>query len=106
MITWKYSPKRTTTTKHAFYEARPTVAICGVTMPWYERYQFETDKEGLASRKECKRCLDLLNNDHQPIMARLHPSKAPAQRTPGQRPNEDSAEDRSQGPGYLSQGPG
>lgn len=54
---WKYRDSRGCTVKHAFYSEKAQTSFCGYFMPWYVKDEWQTDKEGLNSRKECKRCI-------------------------------------------------
>jgi hypothetical protein len=54
---WKYRDSHRCTVKHAFYNERVYTSFCGYSMPWYVRAEWQTDEEGLNSRRECKRCI-------------------------------------------------
>lgn len=62
---WKYNSEYGNRVKHSFYRITDKFSICGVGMPWYSSSDWQSDKEGLDKRPECKRCVNLLNKNKE-----------------------------------------
>jgi hypothetical protein len=86
---WKYlpSPRSKRRVKHYFFKYFTPTAVCGISPVWYlpAHACWRDDKEGLAEREECKKCVGIKANyeikdvPQQPAPAPTH--QQPAVRT-------------------------
>lgn len=62
-MVWKYYlvPQHSSKwRRHLFFSGEQKFAICGVGIQWYDPQEWRTDKEGLAERIECRRCVSII----------------------------------------------